>query len=70
MKRLVIVIEDAGEPGANGFNVYLGGDKDRIGKVPESELSAAEFWGAKLFGIVTGILNKTGAVRVTEKKET
>ena len=60
MKKLVIVIEDTAD---NNFSVYLGGDKERIGRVPESELTAAEFWGAKLFEIVTGVLKQTGTVQ-------
>ncbi len=62
-RKLMIVIEDNGQDGGKGFDVYLAGDKDRIGKIPEEQLGPAEFWGAKLFQICGKIVSDTGAAK-------
>ncbi len=70
-RKISIVIEETNddEPTKRTFSVYMDGDKERIGHIPEEQLSTAEFWGVKLFTIVTGILNETGAVALTSKKK-
>jgi len=57
----MIVIEETGEHGGKGFNLYLSGDKERVGKVADDQLSPAEFWGSKLFLICASAVQKTGA---------
>lgn len=70
-KKIMIVIEDTGGYGGNGFNVYLTGDTQRLdGKTPNEELTAAEFWGAKLMQICIGTLHSAGVVKnVKEPQE-
>lgn len=73
LRKLMIVIEETGQQvpdlpgkpgsGGKGFNVYLAGDKERIGKVPDDQLGTAEYWGSRLFSIVMSVLRQTGAVR-------
>lgn len=59
-KKLMIVVEDTG--GSN-FNLYLAGDTGRLGKTNEKDLSAAEFWGHKLFSICVDAAHQAGAVK-------
>lgn len=61
-KKLMIVIEENGQQNGKGFNVYLDGDKERVGTIPKEDLSPAEFWGSKLFEIVLNVMRQTGAV--------
>ena len=65
-RRITIVIEDNGEEGNRGFNLFMDGDKERIGKVPDVELGPAEHWGSKLFMICVNAVRGSGVV----KKET
>lgn len=68
-RRIEIVIEETGEENGKGFNVYLSGDKERIGKVKEDDMSPAEFWGSKLFLICTNALKQSGAVAKVHKRQ-
>jgi len=63
LKKVMIIIEETGSDGGAGFNVYLGGDKGRIHKLPNDQLSPAEFWGKKLFEICCHALGQTGVVK-------
>lgn len=66
MKKVMIVFEETDSNDVNkgqGFNVYLAGEKDRIGKIPTDQLSAAEYWAYHCFQIVIGAINRTGAVK-------
>lgn len=60
-RKLMIVIQE--EDGGNGFNVYLSGDKERIGRIPDSELGPAEFWGSRLFRICGQAIQQSGALK-------
>lgn len=65
-KKVKIVIEETGARAADGnqpFILYLEGDKERIGKVPDEELSGAEFWGKYLFEICCQVVKETGALK-------
>jgi hypothetical protein len=63
MRKILIVIEETGEGEGMGFNVHLAGDKERIGKVPDSELGPAEFWGSNLFHVCVQVLQQAGVIR-------
>ncbi len=67
-KKVMIVIEETGEQNGKGYNVYLDGDTSRIGRVPDDELTPAEFYGAKLFQICQKVLKDIGAVKTVTKK--
>ncbi len=67
-RKLMIVVEENGDNDGKGFNVHLEGDKERLGTVPESELTAAEFWGGKLFNVCIGVLSQSGAVKTVDGK--
>jgi hypothetical protein len=68
-RKLMIVIEETGfkevaengEPG-NGFMIYLEGDTERLDIVKPADLSAAEFWGSRLFSICADIVKKCGGL--------
>lgn len=62
-RKITIVIEETGTDGGKGFNVYMSGDKERLGKIPEAEYSPAEIWGSKLFSICTSTLRACGAIK-------
>lgn len=68
LRKLMIVIEETEESPGKSFNVYLDGDKERIGTVQESEMSAAEFWGSKLFISCCAIMSQTGVVKTVKKR--
>lgn len=68
-KKVMIVFEETdgvgidakGMPGAK-FNVYLDGDVERIkAGNPEDALSAAEFWGWRMFNIVKQVMAQAGS---------
>ncbi len=72
LKRVMIIIEETGEeihddkgPDGGpsvGFQVRLSGDTEKFGKgLPSAQLSAAEFWGFKLFDICRNALIQAGA---------
>lgn len=66
LKTINIVIQETGEEGGKGFNVYMSGDKDRLvqqGGITEGEMTPAEFWGYKLFGMVVKVLKEAKAVK-------
>lgn len=69
LKRTMIVIQENGEHGGKGYNVTFEGDTDRIGTVPDEDLTPAEFYGSKLFQICTNVLNDIGAVKNVFKKQ-
>ena len=59
----MIVVEEIG-PG-DEFNVYMEGDIERLRdkSVPDTQLTTAEFWGAKLFQICINAMSAAGAVK-------
>lgn len=67
-RKVMIVVEETGANDGRGFNVYLSGDKDRIGKIQDVDLSPAEFWGSRLFQICIDACLKAGAVKTVDKK--
>lgn len=69
LRKLMIVIEETGSDGGKGFNVYMAGDKERIGKIDYDQMSPAEFWGSKLFSIVVDVIRRAGAVKTIDGKE-
>jgi hypothetical protein len=68
-KRVSIVFEETGPVvGGGGFNVFLEGvDKERM-RLPEDQLSSAEFWAMKCFLIVGDVLRQTGVAQSEKKK--
>lgn len=62
LKKIKIVIEETGSDDGKGFILYMEGDKERIGRISENELGAAEFWGSKLFSICVSAVTKANAV--------
>lgn len=59
MAKVMIVIEDTGGP---NFTLRLDGIAPDRKNTPDDEQTAAEFWGRRLFQIVVGIVNGTGAI--------
>lgn len=71
LRKILIVVEETGEKDAKGddkFIVYLDGDKERIGRTDIDHLSAAEFWGLKLFQICGEAIRKSGALESATDK--
>jgi hypothetical protein len=60
-KKIMIVIEDI-ESGIDTDNIqiYLDGDKGRIGRVSNKELSGAEYWASILFEVCANAMRQTG----------
>jgi hypothetical protein len=66
-RKLMIVIEETDDQG--NFNVYMSGDKERFGHVPDDQLSAVEYWGRALFSICIGMLKESGVIRTETRAE-
>lgn len=70
-KKVSIVIEETGEHGGKGFNVYMEGLSQEASNMTTQEqmdkLSPADFWGLRLFQICTGILKETGVIHEVKK---
>lgn len=63
-RELRIVIRENGKHNGKGFDVFLDGDIERIGTFEkEDDMSPAEFWGSRLFGIVRDVLADVGAIK-------
>ena len=70
-KRVTLVFEEEEEesqtlaqgPRDQKFNIRLTGLTRDLTKVPENEMSAAEFWPWKLMMIARQALKKTGSLR-------
>lgn len=62
-RRLMIVIEETGADGGKGFNLYLSGDKERLGTISPDNYSPAEFWASKLFTICCDAVTLAGSVK-------
>lgn len=61
-RKIMIVIEE--DTGGHGFNVYMAGDKERLqAGIPTEQMTAAEFWGSKLFQICAHAMRQSGAVQ-------
>lgn len=48
-RKIMIIFEDLENEMKGNFAVYLDGDKQRIGEIPDNELSSVEFWAMKVF---------------------
>lgn len=46
MKRISIVLEETPD---ESFRIFVEGDVERIGNIPENELTDAEYWAAILY---------------------
>lgn len=72
-KRIALVFEE-GLPGPEGveFKFYLEGiteaDKELLAKTPENDWPTAVFWALKSFGILQGVLKRSGAFRSATPK--
>lgn len=66
-KRKIMIIIEQGE--GDKFDVYLQGDTERIGRIPVDDLSSAEYWGAKLWEIVGGVLSESGVIKQKTHRE-
>lgn len=61
-RKIMIVIEE--DKGGHGFNVYMAGDKERLQQnIPTDQMTAAEFWGSRLFQICVHAVRQAGAVQ-------
>ena len=71
LRKVTIVIEETGEQGGKGFNVYMGGDSERLlaGIQPE-QMSIAEWWGSKLFSICCHALRQANVINSTVDRRT
>jgi hypothetical protein len=61
-RKILIVIEEDGSHEGAGFKLYMEGDKDRIGRIPSEEYSAAEFWGLAIWQLACHAVTKAKAV--------
>lgn len=59
-RTIKLVLKDDG--GIN-FNFFIEGDIERIGKVPTSELSAAEFWAIQFYATCQEQLERNGEIK-------
>lgn len=64
-KKVFIVIQ---EGDGDSIKVFMGGDIERIGKVPDKDLTAAEFWGNACFGTAVKLLRDSGVIAPAPKK--
>lgn len=65
-RKVMIVVEETGEVMPNGdkkFIVHMTGHIERIGKIPDEQLSAAEFWGSHFFRIIQNVMIQTGVAK-------
>lgn len=70
LRKLMIVVEDTGEHGGKGFNVYLDGDIDRLqAGIAVDDRSPAEHWGLELFRVCGEIITQTGTGREIKKED-
>lgn len=70
-KRTVkIVIEEDGTHGGKGFQLYMEGDKERIGVIAQDDLSPAEFWGMALFRLCCNAVVQTGSAERVRRQDT
>ena len=70
-KRVTIVFEETGDtPEGKGFDCFLEGVSPERRKLPDDELSPAEFWGMKMFAFVVHDLNQVGVVKSVKQKGT
>lgn len=70
-KRIFIMVEETGDSNGAGFQVYLGGDVQRLNdmSIPQNLLSPAEFWGGTIFNIAIDTLRKAGVIKTEIKPE-
>lgn len=63
LKKISIVVAETSSDGK--FSIYLEGDIERLEdkNLKDSDLTAAEFWAANLFGICVDMLKKSGVVK-------
>lgn len=61
LKKVFIVIQETPGDGT-GIQLFMGGDIERIGKVPDKDLTAAEFWGNACFGTAVKLLRDSGVI--------
>lgn len=59
----MIVIEDVAPDGQ--FSFYMQGDKERLSdkSVSDNDLTAAEFWGSKMFELCIGFMKSQGLLK-------
>ncbi len=63
-RTIKLVIKD---DGGQNFNFFAEGDIERIGKVPASEYSAAEFWAVTFYAICQEQLDRNGEIKKIQK---
>jgi hypothetical protein len=69
LKKLMIVIEETGEQNDKEFVIHLEGDTGNLKNgTPENKLSAAEFWGMRLFWLCATTVQKTSAFDTAYRK--
>jgi hypothetical protein len=71
-KKTYIIFEETGEYGGKGFNVYTEGLSPGVDKLTSEEqvnkLSPADFWGLRMFQIVTGLMREAGVIQQVKPK--
>lgn len=60
LRKIMIVVEDK-EDGR--FSVYLDGDKERIGAIPDPQLTPTEFWAGQIIRQAQKIMMSAGVVK-------
>ena len=71
-KKISIVFEETGEKNAEGnqpFNVYLEGHDSARMKLPDEQLTAAEFWAKKSLHIIMDVMGRVGMVHEVKTRE-
>lgn len=67
-KKVMITIEEDKSPdGKEIFKIYLDGDADRIGKIPNDQLKPFEYFGGALYNICIGSLQQSGYIPSPER---
>ena len=64
-RTIKLVISDDGK---TQFNFSIEGDIERIGKIPTSEYSAAEFWATQFFALCQDQLEHHGEIGKIENE--
>lgn len=70
-KRVMIVFEEMGydaKTGEGNFHVYLDSAR-KLEDLKDEELTAAEFWGVKMFSAVGQIMAQAGAVQTVSRRK-
>lgn len=63
LRKVTIVFEETDEQDGKAFNVYVGGDNERLlANIPSNQMSVAEWWASRAFSLVTSMLQQANVV--------